>query len=202
MVKKQQTWGAGGFTLLETLAVVGVIGIIVAIALTAVSGLGSKTKDLHAKSDLRTLKNAIEHNRIMRGSYPPADSWGLQTSPLLGSVDERLINEFPEDPYNPGNTYAYLLRDVVGEKTTYIVWSRKEGVAAPIIYGDDRVYLNGVTLYITNASLVAADPSEIVCSIQTVTATPRGVAGSFLPFVMLLLFLLGRRSRNWLQPSG
>ena len=104
-----------------------------------------------------------------------------------------------EDPYGSGTTYGYALRNEPGEREIYIVWSRKEP-GVPVLYGDDRVYLYGVTIYATNASRIATTVDEIECALGRGPASARTIAGSLLPLALLLLFLLTRRKLGIKEP--
>jgi len=184
---------------MEMLAVLAIIGFLASVALAAVGAFGANAKDMRVKSDLRTIQNALGYHYIQTGSFPPAASWGQIDSPLLTPSYERMIDKYPEDPYGPGGTYGYVLRDQPGERQIYIAWSRKEP-NTPVIYGDDRLYLYNVTLYVTNASKIATTVDEIECALGSGPSTPGNAAGSLLPLALLLLYLLTRRRCAIKQP--
>jgi len=151
--------GEKGFTLIEMLLVVAIIGFLVAILLPSVGGVGEGAKVRAVKADLRTLKSAIEVYFIAFGVYPPLTDWGTANSYVITpavavtpDVYSRFIDKFPVDPYGDGTaTYQYAL-DTAG-KPTYVIWSDK-GIGAtgtdPVV-GDDTITVNDAELYVTNA---------------------------------------------------
>jgi len=147
--------GQKGFTLIEMLLVVAIIGFLVAILLPAVGGYGSDAKMKAARADLRTLKSALEVYYISHGAYPPdagTGAWGdsdcfMMTSTVSGYY--RFVDQFPEDAY--GTSPAVYLYDLSTNGSYYIVSSVKDSTAAPVANDGDSVTPNGASLYVTNA---------------------------------------------------
>lgn len=92
-----------GFTLVELLVVVGLIGILsgVALGLLNVSGIRSKTRDAQRVSDLKKIQVALALYHADNRIYPISSSWihlsgtsTLETTLETGSY----INVFPHDP--------------------------------------------------------------------------------------------------------
>ena len=149
-----------GFTLIEMLLVVAILGFLVAILLPSVGGIGADSKDNAVKADLRQLKSAIEVYYISFGSYPPETNWGTEDSFLLTAQGtagyRRLIDQFPADQYENGtngeaNTYDYELNG-----DTYIIASDKDATDAPSA-GSDSAVTNSASLYVTNARVVTTN---------------------------------------------
>lgn len=151
-----------GFTLIEMLLVVAILGFLVAILLPSVGGVGSEAKDRATKASLRELKSAIEVYYIAFGAYPTENAWGNKDNVLLAAQNQsgyrRLIDQFPEDPYETtdfgnANTFDYVLS---GGGDTYVITSDKSASVAATV-GSDTADLNGAELYVTNARDITTD---------------------------------------------
>jgi type II secretion system protein G len=60
----------GGFTLVELLVVIVILGILAAVAVFAVGGISDKGKKSACKSDLKAVEVAAEAFYAQNGSYP------------------------------------------------------------------------------------------------------------------------------------
>ena len=68
MYTKQKT--QSGFTLLELLVVLAIIGLIASIIVIALSTARSKSRDAKRAGDVRQIMNAMEQYRIANNYYP------------------------------------------------------------------------------------------------------------------------------------
>ena len=95
-----------GFTLVEIMVVVVILGLLVTlvtIRATAMLGQAERTKAL---ADLRTLSDALELYRVAHKRYPSNEE-GLEALALeTEQHPEGLIPAVPVDPW--GNPYLYL----------------------------------------------------------------------------------------------
>ena len=144
-----------GFTLIEMLLVVAIVGFLVAILLPGVAGVSEGAKEKAVRADLRLLKSAVEAYYISFGVYPTVGNWGDKDSELItadnGTNDyKRIIDQFSVDQYGTGGAvYLYDL-DTSG-RDTYVIYSAK-GAAAPTA-GDDVVENHTVDdIFVTNAA--------------------------------------------------
>jgi len=152
-----------GFTLVEMLLVVAIIGILIGILLPTVVGVTQESKEKQARGDIRTLISAIEQYYIKHNVYPSGavgsqwdDTGDPDTTPNLESLllaeDPRLVNEVPADPFEKrtGGTsgeiykYKYSVNNFDDGKTTgrptYVIWSvGPKGVDASVNVGDDTI---------------------------------------------------------------
>lgn len=146
-----------GFTLIEMLLVVAIIGFLVAILLPSVGGFGANAKDKSVRADLRQLKSALEVYFISFAEYPDMGKWGTPDSALLTadgtSGYDRIIDQFPADPYEDGSNDVDFCYEYVLDGDTYVITSDKDATAAPTAT-TDQVDLNGASLYVTNARVI------------------------------------------------
>jgi general secretion pathway protein G len=115
-----QLRGQRGFTLLEVMVVVVILGILAALVVPRIVSRPDEARTVAAKQDIATLMQALQLYRLDNRSYPSTEQ-GLQalvarpaTAPLppnwkSGGYLERL----PRDPW--GNPYQYLNPGLQGE---------------------------------------------------------------------------------------
>ena len=70
MLKQKQT----GFTIVELLIVIVVIGILAAITIVAYNGIQNRANDTAVQSDLRQLASKVMEQHALTGDYPIATS--------------------------------------------------------------------------------------------------------------------------------
>ena len=108
-------WAAKkGFTIIELLVVMVVIGILVTITVVSYSGLQQRSRDSERTSDITQMKIALEKYHADKSGYP--DICG---TPNACSVDKLAVvlapylKAIPHDPKNTINTsadYQYVAR--------------------------------------------------------------------------------------------
>ena len=92
-----------GFTLIEIMIVVAIIGIIAGLAIPNVTRMRIVGNISKAKGDLRALQSAAENYYIHHNNtYPSALS-------NLTSAVPKIISVIPKDPFNVANSYGYKL---------------------------------------------------------------------------------------------
>lgn len=70
-----------GFTLVELLVVVAIIGLMIAVALVALNSARAKARDARRVNDIRQIQIALERYYIDAGSYPIGNNVLLGTPP-------------------------------------------------------------------------------------------------------------------------
>ena len=101
-----------GFTLIEILVVVVIIGILGAIIVPNLLGRPNQARITAAQSDLRSLSNALDIYRLDNFQYPSTDQ-GLEALVIKPSGfpepknynPEGYIKSLPSDPW--GSPYVY-----------------------------------------------------------------------------------------------
>jgi len=92
-----------GFTLIEIILVVVIIGILAGIALPRMGGKTEKAKISQAKSNITALGMAIQEYEMMNGDYPSSLDQLLDESKGGPYMEKKAI---PTDPWDKAFVYA------------------------------------------------------------------------------------------------
>ena len=109
---------AGGFTLVEVMVVVVILGVLAALVVPRVVGRADEARAVAAKQDLAAIMQAMKMYRLDNGRYPSAEQ-GLQALVSRPTVDPQpgnwksYLDRLPKDPW--GNPYQFLNPGVHGE---------------------------------------------------------------------------------------
>jgi general secretion pathway protein G len=109
---------SAGFTLVEIMVVVVILGILAVLIVPRVLGRSDEARQAAAKHDIATIMQSLKLYRLDNGRYPTNDQ-GLQalvtkpTSAPAPSNWKPYLDKLPKDPW--GNTYQYLSPGVHGE---------------------------------------------------------------------------------------
>jgi prepilin-type N-terminal cleavage/methylation domain-containing protein len=102
----------GGFTIVELLIVVVVIGVLAAVTVVAFGNVQSRARDAGRISDLKSIAKALENHKTNTGSYPNevgtvnASGWEVShdgtgaTNFLSALVSTGVVGKVPVDPKN------------------------------------------------------------------------------------------------------
>ena len=111
-----------GFTLIELMVVVIILGILALYIGPKIMGEPEKAKRVKAKMDIATLETALKMYKLDNGVYPSTDQ-GLQslvTVPDSGVIPKNWRkggylekNKVPKDPW--GNEFVYISPGVHGD---------------------------------------------------------------------------------------
>jgi general secretion pathway protein G len=103
-----------GYTLLEIMVVVFIIGLLVTIVAPRIVGRTDDARQTKAAADLASLTQALNLYRLDNGSYPTTDQGlaALVERPTTPPVPkswrgEGYVDRVPSDPW--GNPYVYVL---------------------------------------------------------------------------------------------
>lgn len=118
-LKKQ----AKGFTIVELLIVIVVIGILALLVITTYSGIQAKARNSKRQTDIQSLQTQLEAFFSQNGYYPSLTDMNSQT--WLGTNMKSLDQNALIDPSNPtqsktllsapaAKSYAYAVTDSSG----------------------------------------------------------------------------------------
>lgn len=112
-----------GFTLIELMVVLVILGIIIGLVVPNVVGRGDEARVTAAQTDLKTIGQALEMYRLHNSHYPSTDQ-GLEAlvSPPSGSPAPKnwrgpYLSQMPNDPW--GSPYGYINDGSVPEIISY-----------------------------------------------------------------------------------
>jgi len=122
---KLQRYRQGGFTLIEIMVVVVILGILAALVVPQVMSRPGQAKVTVAKGDIKAIAAALDMYKLDNFSYPSTQQ-GLEAlvSRPSGSPQPRnwnadgYLKRLPKDPW--GNEYQYL---APGTKGPYDLFS-------------------------------------------------------------------------------
>jgi len=107
-----------GFTLLELMVVIVIIGVLAALIAPKVLENVDRAKITAAQADISNLMNALKMYKLDNGRYPSSDQ-GLQAlvaKPTSGSIPgnwRSYLDKLPDDPWH--HPYQYANPGVHGE---------------------------------------------------------------------------------------
>lgn len=121
-----------GFTLVEILVVVAIIGILAAIVVLNISDANIQARDAKRKSDLNAIATALETYYSIHHKYPVGGAgsdrtcWILQQTndlvcnPLAPLLTEKIMTSIP---YDPGKNNYLAPYTVCGGAQFYVYYS-------------------------------------------------------------------------------
>jgi type II secretion system protein G len=112
-----------GFTLLELLIVIAIIGILITVGAASYSSAQKKARDSRRMQDMKSLQSALEQYYSNNNTYPD----GLGCPDLVTTPDYLPSQVNPEDPQDPTNTY-YI--NCVAATNSYCICAELENTNA------------------------------------------------------------------------
>lgn len=175
MVNSKKLGSQSGFSLLEILVVVVIIGILAAIGLSSYQRSQMRSRDAKRKSEASQLSNALEMFYQDKGQYPPSAGGLLDLTTWSGGVlnwGDPFI-----DPLNTSTVYmAKLPVDGVYyesvEEKGYILYSYLENEEDEDVVGYYQRDCGGRTCNLAFSSLNVPQPTPMPESEPTSTPAP------------------------------
>lgn len=107
-----------GFSFVEMLVVVTIIALLTGGAAVTYSATTSRSRDARRRSDIQSMRSAMELCRSQDGQYPVLSPNNINSCLTSGTITcfggAVYLNPVPQDPQNPSPCYRYA-----GSSTTY-----------------------------------------------------------------------------------
>jgi general secretion pathway protein G len=111
-----------GFTLIELIIVIAIIGILAAIVMPALGKMPRRAREAALKTNLRTMRDVIDQYYGDKGSYPKT---------LEALVTERYLRMVPDDPITKRRDTWILIYEEESEEDGPPPESEQDDAAGP-----------------------------------------------------------------------
>lgn len=108
-----------GFTLIEMLVVVAVIGILATMIIIGLNSVRQPTRDARRAADLKQIQNGLEIYYSKNTAYPAATTW-------IADLQTATNSKIPSDPLGGSTVYYYCVLAVSGTNQRYTLGAQLE----------------------------------------------------------------------------
>jgi len=130
-----------GFTLIEMLIVVAIIGLLASVVLVGLGSFRSRGRDARRVADLRGVQNSLELYYLKNNNYPEANSWSDLRSALIGAAIG--ITIVPNDPFSDSANQSYSY-GYSSDKQGYVLGATLEDAGSSSLKDDIDTTVYGV----------------------------------------------------------
>lgn len=116
-IRSQQKGRRGGFTLLELIVVITIIGLLGSIVVVRLTGTSVEARKLRVKSDCDNVLKVAESLYNFTGRYPETIQEMVNAKNEDGSPAIATLEKMPVDPW--GNEYTYEIVNGRPQVTCY-----------------------------------------------------------------------------------
>jgi len=121
-----------GFTLVELLVAISIIGILVSVGLASFSAAQKQARNTNRKSDLRQYQNSLENFSTIKGGLYPSriTAAGVRLSTTICS-DLGLTSCVEDTRYSQDTSFVYLYQSDGSDSgavdaSKYVIWTKIE----------------------------------------------------------------------------
>jgi len=137
-----------GFTLLELLVTISIIGILLGIGSVSFSTAQKKGRDSRRQGDMTAIQKSLEECYALDNRYPSGITSGSALSCAVSTAS--VMNQVPYDPKNIAGSYVYTYTsDAAVVKTAYCLCALLENAGKGNASG---VGANGVCTYVSGGN--------------------------------------------------
>lgn len=116
----KQTSKQRGFTLIEIMVVIVILGVLAALVVPKIMSRPDEARVVAAKHDISAIGQALKLYKLDNGSYPTTEQGlkALTAKPVVAPIPNNwktggYLDKLPQDPW--GRDYQYLSPGVKGE---------------------------------------------------------------------------------------
>jgi prepilin-type N-terminal cleavage/methylation domain-containing protein len=119
-----------GYSLVEMLIVIAVIGILAVVVTVNLKKMSGKARDVKRFTDISTVRKALELYNFQYNDYPETDSFQVGHTLM---VDNRRLIKFPSNPWGadgpclPNTQYQYVKDSNTSYHISYCLGSEVQG---------------------------------------------------------------------------